>query len=136
MSTETRKPTVGFIGLGDQGLLIATAIAEAGYPLRVWARHPASLDALGDTEYVSHDTTKDLGAACGVVGLCVDTDDANMQIVTGGLLDGLRPGSVVVNHGTGTPGNAVKLTEACAEAGVDVLDAPVSGGRPPPRGGS
>jgi 3-hydroxyisobutyrate dehydrogenase-like beta-hydroxyacid dehydrogenase len=42
----------------------------------------------------------------------------------------MRPGSVVVNHGTGTPGNAVRLTEACAPSGVDVLDAPVSGGRP------
>jgi 3-hydroxyisobutyrate dehydrogenase-like beta-hydroxyacid dehydrogenase len=52
------------------------------------------------------------------------------QLVTGGLLDGMRPGSVVVNHGTGTPGNAARLTEACASSGVDVLDAPVSGGRP------
>ena len=34
-----------------------------------------------------------------------------------------------MNHGTGTPGNAVRLTEACAPSGVDVLDAPVSGGR-------
>lgn len=53
-----------------------------------------------------------------------------MQIVTGGLLDGLRPGCVVINHGTGMPQGAVRLTETCARAGVDVLDAPVSGGRP------
>jgi 3-hydroxyisobutyrate dehydrogenase-like beta-hydroxyacid dehydrogenase len=31
MSTTTAKPAVGFIGLGDQGLPMATAIAEAGY---------------------------------------------------------------------------------------------------------
>lgn len=130
MSTGTTKPTVGFIGLGDQGLPMATAIAGAGYPLHVWARHPESLEALGDTEYFGHDGTGELGAECDVVGLCVDDDDANMQIVTGGLLDGLHPGSVVVNHGTGTPGNAARLTETCARAGVDVLDAPVSGGRP------
>ncbi|GHO82219.1 hypothetical protein KSZ_02250 [Dictyobacter formicarum] len=53
-----------------------------------------------------------------------------MQIVTGGLLNGIRPGSVIVNHGTGTPHNAVRLTETCARAGVDVLDASVSGGQP------
>jgi 3-hydroxyisobutyrate dehydrogenase-like beta-hydroxyacid dehydrogenase len=70
---ENTKPAVGWIGLGDQGLPMAVAIAEAGYPLHVWARRPASLDA---------------------------------------------------------PGNAVRLTEACAPFGVDVLDAPVSGGRP------
>ena len=130
MSADAAKPAVGFIGLGDQGLPMATAIAEAGYPLHVWARHPTSLEALGDTEYVGHDSTKALGAACDVVGLCVDDDDANMQIVTGGLLEGLRPGSVLVNHGTGTPQGAAHLTETCAEAGIDVLDAPVSGGRP------
>ncbi len=130
MSADTTKPAVGFIGLGDQGLPMATAIAEAGYALHVWARRPESLDALGGTEYVRHDNPKDLGAACDVIGLCVSTDDANMRIVTGGLLDGMRRGSVVVNHGTGTPGNAARLTEACAAAGVDVLDSPVSGGRP------
>jgi 3-hydroxyisobutyrate dehydrogenase-like beta-hydroxyacid dehydrogenase len=124
------RPEIGFIGLGDQGLPMATAIAEAGYSLHVWARHPGSLDALGDAAYVRHDDTKDLAASCDVVGLCVSTDDDVMQVVTGRLLGGLRPGSVVVNHGTGTPRNAVRLTQACARAGVDVLDAPVSGGRP------
>ena len=45
MSTTTAQPAIGFIGLGDQGLPLATAITEAGYPLHVWARHPGSLDA-------------------------------------------------------------------------------------------
>ena len=127
---DKAKPAVGWIGLGDQGLPMAAAIAEAGCALHVWARRPASLAALGGVAHVRHDTTHDLGAACDIVGLCVGTDDHVTQIVSGGLLDGLRPQSVVVNHGTGTPGNAVRLTEACAAAAVDVLDAPVSGGRP------
>ncbi|WP_107425894.1 MULTISPECIES: NAD(P)-binding domain-containing protein [Streptomyces] len=44
--TEARKPArtaVGFIGLGDQGLPMATAIAEAGFPLHTWARRPAAV---------------------------------------------------------------------------------------------
>ena len=96
----------------------------------MWARHLGLLDALGNVAHVRHDDSKDLAASCNIVALCVSTDEDVMQIVTGGLLDGLRPGSVIVNHGTGTPRNAVRLTEACARAGVDVLDAPVSGGRP------
>ena len=43
MSTTNAQPAVGFIGPGDQGLPMATAIAVAGYPLVVWARHPGSL---------------------------------------------------------------------------------------------
>jgi len=127
---ENAKPAVGWIGLGDQGLPMAVAIAGAGYPLHVWARHPASLDALGGTSHVRHGEVENLAGACDIVCLCLSTDDDVTQLVTGGLLDGMRPGSVVVNHGTGTPGNAARLTEACASSGVDVLDAPVSGGRP------
>lgn len=130
MNTDTERPAVGFIGLGDPGRPMAIAIAEASYPLHVWARRPASLDVLGDVPHVRHDDTKDLAAACDIVGLCVSTDNGVLQIVSGGLLDGLRRGSIVVNHGTSTPRNAVRLTEICARVGVDVLDAPVSGGRP------
>ena len=133
MSTTTAQPAIGFIGLGDQGLPMATAIAEAGYPLHVWARHPGSLDALGNVAHVRHDDSKELAASCDIVALCVSTDEDVMQIVTGGLLDGLCSGSVIVNHGTGTPRNAVRLTETCARAGVDVLDAPSAEDDPPPR---
>lgn len=130
MEPTATKPAVGWIGLGDQGLPMAAAIATAGYPLHVWARRPASLEALSDVPHVRHDSTRDLGAACDIVGLCVGTDDDVLQIVSGGLLDALRPGAVVVNHGTGTPDNAIRLAGVCATAAVDVLDAPVSGGRP------
>ena len=40
MSTTNSQPAVGFIGPGEQGLPMATAIAVAGYPLLVWSRHP------------------------------------------------------------------------------------------------
>jgi len=43
MSTTSAQPAVGFIGLCDQGLPMATAIAVAGYPLHVWACHPGPL---------------------------------------------------------------------------------------------
>ena len=128
--TGVGRPVVGWVGLGDQGLPMATAIAQAGFPLHAWARRPTSLAGLSDVEHVRHDDLQALAAASDVVGLCVGTDDDVLALVTGGLLAGLRPGSVLVNHGTGTPGNAVRFAELCSAAGVDVLDVPVSGGRP------
>ncbi|GHF19038.1 hypothetical protein GCM10014715_87330 [Streptomyces spiralis] len=122
-------PVVGFIGLGDQGLPMATAIAEAGFPLHTWARRPASLGGLDGVPHERHTTAAGLAAACDIVCLCVSTDDDVLQLA-GRLGEGLRRGAVVVNHGTGLPGNAVRLTEICAEAGAEALDAPVSGGRP------
>jgi len=138
MTTETAdtavgaqpgRLSVGFVGLGDQGLPMAKAIAEAGFPLHVWARRPESLLALGDTPHLPHDDVQSLAASCDVVALCVSTDEDVLRIVLDGLLPGLRAGSVVVNHGTGTPRNAERLTELCADRGVDVL-----GGCPGPRG--
>ncbi len=122
--------TVGFVGLGDQGLPMATAVAEAGYELHVWARRAASMDALGDTPHIRHPTAADLGQLCDIVALCVRTDHDVLTIVSDYLLDVMRPGSVVVNHGTGMPRNAVRVAEICSERGIDSLDVPVSGGRP------
>ena len=129
-ASDNAKPAVGFIGLGDQGLPMAVAVADAGYPLHVWARTPRSLDVLGAAPHVAHATTRELGEMCDIVGLCVSHDDDVSEVVDGGLLDGLRRGAVIVNHGTGTSANARRLADLCARAGVDVLDAPVSGGRP------
>lgn len=128
MSSDDR-PTVGFIGLGDQGLPMATAIAGAGYQLNVWARRPASLGALGDTPYTAHATVAGLAAASDIVALCVSTDEDVLRLAAE-LVPHLRPGSILVNHGTGTPRNAMRLAGLSAGGGVEVLDAPVSGGRP------
>lgn len=130
LSGDVAMPAVGWVGLGDQGLPMAAAVAGAGFPLHAWARRPTSLDGLNDVAHVRHEDVDALAAASDIVAVCVGTDDDVMHLISGGLLDGLRPGSILVNHGTGTPGNAVRFAEACAAAGVEVLDAPVSGGRP------
>jgi 3-hydroxyisobutyrate dehydrogenase-like beta-hydroxyacid dehydrogenase len=130
MSPSAGNTSVGFIGLGDQGLPMAIAIAEAGYELHVWARRPSSIYGLGQVAHVPHAELSELAAACQIVGVCVSTDEDVRQLVVDGLLGRLAAGSVVVNHGTGTPRNAIALSEACAPAGVEILDAPVSGGRP------
>jgi len=69
--TGVGRPVVGWVGLGDQGLPMATAIAQAGFPLHAWARRPTSLAGLSDVEHVRHDDLQSLAAASDVVGLCV-----------------------------------------------------------------
>lgn len=126
--TSSTLPAVAFIGLGDQGLPMATAIAEAGYLLHAWARRPQSLDGLDGVHYVRHEHLAELAGASDIVCLCVSTDDDVMNVLTGELLANLRPGSIVVNHGTGTPQQAILFAQVCAAAGTEFLDAPVSGG--------
>lgn len=128
-ATVAREAAVGFIGLGDQGLPMAQAIAQAGHPLHVWARSSRSLTAL-DVDHVAHEGAGALAEACSVVMLCVSSDAAVLSLATGRLLPSFRAGSVLVNHGTGTPANAQRLAHLADEVGVTALDAPVSGGRP------
>lgn len=126
-----RSLQVGFIGLGDQGGPMAVAIAEAGFSLHVWARRPASLDALGNAPHTAHASVAALGAACDIVALCL-TDDRDIDDVLDGqgLLAALKPGAIVVNHGTGDPAANALIAARLAAARVGFLDAPVSGGRP------
>lgn len=120
---------VGFIGLGDQGLPMARAIAEAGFPLHVWARRPASLEPLADVAHQVAGSVEELAGSCDIVALCVGTDE-DVERLVARMLPHLRPRAVVVNHGTGLPATATRLTQRCAPRGVAVVDAPVSGGRP------
>ncbi|MFF4978316.1 NAD(P)-dependent oxidoreductase [Streptomyces sp. NPDC001083] len=120
---------IGWIGLGDQGAPMARAIADSGYPLQVWARRSTSLDALDGLPYTVHTTVAELGSASDIVGLCLREDSDIREVLTdGGLLAAMKPGSVIVNHGTGLPQFANEMTDMAAARGIHVLDAPVSGG--------
>lgn len=123
------RPVVGFLGLGDQGLPMAIAIAEAGFELHVWARRSASLEALGATPHIVEPNPEALAGVSDIVALCLGTDDDVLALAER-MRPSLRSGAVVINHGTGTPANARRLAELLADRGVDALDAPVSGGRP------
>lgn len=120
---------IGFIGLGDQGLPMATAIADAGFELHAWARRPTSLEGLADVGHVAHATAEDLARSCDVIALCVSEDSDVVELVAT-LLPATRTGAVIINHGTGTPATATSLAQLCATHGVHCVDAPVSGGRP------
>lgn len=123
--------TVGFIGLGDQGAPMARAIADKGFELYVWARRPDSYRALDSSPYTVADSPADLAARADVIALCL-RDDADIWALLDnqGLLAALRPGTVVVNHGTGDPQENQRLAGHVSATGATFLDAPVSGGRP------
>lgn len=122
---------VGFIGLGDQGGPMARAIGEAGFKLHVWARRPASLEVLAGVPHTAHASVAELGAVSDIVGLVL-TDDKDIWDILDqqGLLKALRPGAIVVNHGTGDPSENARIAAHLGEKGHPFLDAPVSGGGP------
>ena len=119
--------TIGFIGLGSQGGPMARRIAEAGYPLLLWARRRESLEAHADTSARIADSIAELGAQCDLVGVCV-VDDAGVGQVCDALIPAMRPGSRIAIHSTIHPDTCVALAAQAAERGIGLIDAPVSGG--------
>jgi 3-hydroxyisobutyrate dehydrogenase-like beta-hydroxyacid dehydrogenase len=122
---------IGFVGLGDQGAPMAAAISDAGFELHVWARRAQSFDAISRVKYLRHDSLESLAVMVDVLSLCLrDDEDIWNLIRQHRLIEALRSGSIVVNHGTGDPTENEHIGAFLAESGIKYLDAPVSGGRP------
>jgi 3-hydroxyisobutyrate dehydrogenase len=122
----------GFIGLGSQGAPMARRITEAGYPLTLWARRPATLEAFLDTAAKTASTPAELAAGSDVIGLCVRDDNDIREVTSGddGILAGITPGAIIAVHSTVHPDTVRELSALAAEKGAFVVDAPVSGGQP------
>jgi 3-hydroxyisobutyrate dehydrogenase-like beta-hydroxyacid dehydrogenase len=112
---------------------MARRIIDAGFPVTLWGRRPATLEPFAGTRATVAGSPAKLAAACDLVCLCV-RDDADVEAVTGGpdgVLAGLRPGGVIAVHSTVHPDTCHRLAAAAAAAcDGRVVDAPVSGGSP------
>lgn len=117
----------GFIGLGSQGGPMARRMVEAGYPLTLWARRPESLEPYQDTAATYAASVAELGAACDHVGVCV-VDDDGVRAVCAELIPAMASGGRIVIHSTIHPQTCIDLAEQAKARGLELIDAPVSGG--------
>lgn len=119
---------VGFIGLGSQGGPMAEAIHEAGFAVRIWARRESVRAAFAQRGVGVAHSPSELAALSDVLCLCVTNDDDVRELAEeAGVLDALRPGSVLVIHSTVSPNTCETLAQHAARRDVAMLDAPVSG---------
>ena len=123
---------VGFIGLGSQGAPMARRIVDAGYPVTLWARRPATLEPFADTPAKLAGSPADLAASSDLVCICVVGDADVEQVVAGerGVLAGLGAAGVIAVHSTVHPDTCRRLAGRAEAQGMRLIDAPVSGGGP------
>ena len=121
---------LGFIGLGVMGRPMALNLMKHGHRLGVYARRPQSLEPLLASGAASYATPAELAAASEVVFTMVTHSGDVEEVVLGenGVIHGARAGSVLVDMETISPTVARSIAQALAAKGVDMLDAPVSGG--------
>ncbi|MBR9786672.1 MAG: NAD(P)-dependent oxidoreductase [Vibrionaceae bacterium] len=126
------KQRVAFIGLGVMGYPMAGYLSKAGYETKVYNRTKARAEQWAE-EYngVACETPAEAAEGCDIVFTCVGNDDDVRSVVYGeeGLLVGLKPGAVFVDHTTTSADLAVELSDACNKVGNHFIDAPVSGGQ-------
>ena len=121
---------VGFIGLGIMGRPMALNLKRAGIELSVYARRAESVAPLTEAGAIACASPAEVARQADVVFTMVsDTPDVE-EVILGahGLIEGLRSGSVVVDMSTISPAATRGIAARLAEHGVEMLDAPVSGG--------
>ena len=118
-------PPVGFIGVGAMGGPMARNLLRAGYAVRAYDTQPERVAACGAAGAAAPD---EVVAQTEIVCLSLPSSDAFVRVAEETLLLNARPGQVFIDFGTTTPPETRRVAGALAAAGVDLLDAPVSGG--------
>jgi 3-hydroxyisobutyrate dehydrogenase-like beta-hydroxyacid dehydrogenase len=121
---------IGFIGLGAMGKPMAKNLARAAFPLMVFNRTRDKTKELSDLGASVASTPKDLARDCSIVVVMVSNSPEVEEVLLGkeGAILGLRPNSVVIDMGTSYPSSTLKICKILQDKGVEMLDAPVSGG--------
>lgn len=121
---------IGFIGLGIMGRPMARNLRKAGFALTVWNRSRPGIDALvaeGAQEAASpREVAERSDAVITILGDSADTQQ--VALGAGGVIEGAHDGLVHIDMSTISPAVTREIAARYAEAGVELLDAPVSGG--------
>jgi 2-hydroxy-3-oxopropionate reductase len=112
------------------GLPMARNLLAAGFDLVGHSRSPRPVEELVDAGASRGGSPADVAAAAELTVLMLPDDDAVQQVVEGpdGVLEGAKPGHLLVDMSTVSPERAARTAERMAGAGGTALDAPVSGG--------
>ncbi len=119
--------TVGFIGLGSQGAPMAQRLIDGGYSVLLWARREETLQPFVGGGALIAQSVEELGSKVECCGVCV-VDDVGVQQVCDRLIPAMAAGSCIVIHSTVTPALCQQLNDRAKQRGIQLLDAPVSGG--------
>jgi 3-hydroxyisobutyrate dehydrogenase-like beta-hydroxyacid dehydrogenase len=121
--------TLGFVGLGVMGGGIARRLLQAGHTVHGYNRTREKARPLEELGLVVEETPRAVAEAADVVMSMVTNVKALRAVSEGpdGILAGLAPQKIWVDHSTASPAASRELAERVRELGADMVDAPVSG---------
>ena len=121
---------VGFVGLGNMGMPLATNLVEAGFDVMAYDVREDRVRASAAKGAKAGNSIADIANHGEVIALAVVDDEQVQAVVAGenGLLTASSPGTVIAIHSTIHPRTVKALAETALAKGVAVVDAQMSGG--------
>ncbi|MBD3205742.1 NAD-binding protein [Candidatus Bathyarchaeota archaeon] len=121
---------IGFIGLGLMGTGMSKNLLKAGYEVTVWNRTASKMDPLVEAGAKAAKNPKEVAQNSDVV-VTIVTDSPDVEEVllgSDGAFYGAKKGDVFIDMSTISPIATREIAEKLSEKGIEMLDAPVSGG--------
>ena len=124
------KPVIGFVGTGAMGTPMAQNLLKAGYPLVVYDLKDKAVEALAKAGAEKVFSARELASRSSVVITMLPASPDVEAAVLGpeGVIEGARPGDIVIDMSSSYPTSTKMICEHLAVRGIRMLDAPVSGG--------
>lgn len=123
---------IGFVGLGIMGKPMAKNLVKAGYKLIVNDFNKTSVEELKELGAEVCSTNKEIAEKSDVVITMLPNSPHVKEVALGegGLIEGAHEGLVLIDMSSIAPLASREICEKLAEKGIEMLDAPVSGGQP------
>lgn len=123
---------IGFIGLGIMGRPMAMNLVRAGHALTVYDINSDNLHEIVSMGAQDASSCKAVAEQVGLIITMLPNSPHVRAAILGkdGVLEGARPGTIIVDMSSIAPSASQEVEQACAEKGVKMIDAPVSGGEP------
>jgi 3-hydroxyisobutyrate dehydrogenase len=129
MNAAVKKP-VGVVGLGAMGMGVAMSLVRAGFEVHACDVRPEAVQKVVDAGGIAAASPAAMAPLVDVLITVVVNADQTEAVLFGekGAAPHMKPGSVVIASATVSPEFAKALGKRLADAGLLMIDGPISGG--------
>lgn len=121
---------IGVIGLGTMGNPMSICLMKAGYEVKAYDVNQEAVERVCEKGAVKATSIAELAEDIDFCLMSLPNSSIieNVVFTKGGLLESLKPGTVLIDLSTSNPESTKKIAKALSEKGIEMIDAPVSGG--------
>ena len=123
---------IGFVGLGIMGRPMVRNLMKAGYSVTVYDIVADAVEELASEGAIPATSSDEVASKTDtIITMLPDSADSERAILgEGGVLAGAKKGSIIIDMSSIAPSMSQKIFQECSKEGVEMMDAPVSGGEP------